>query len=65
MSRLLDLLGNVRVQFGLRQQGHLPRIAHGIRSGESWADIAKAVRWDEATLRDHVAMLLEDADGDA
>jgi hypothetical protein len=50
LCKLIDDAG-LKVQFGLRQQGHLPTIEQMLKEGKSWEEIGQAIRWDPETAK--------------
>lgn len=53
-KRLAELLGDadVKVQIGLRQQGHIPTIERMLAEGASWGEIGKALGWHGPTAKE-------------
>jgi hypothetical protein len=51
-KRLVELLGDadVRVEIGLRQQGHMPTVERMLGEGKSWDEIGKAIGWHGPTV---------------
>lgn len=52
VKRLCDLLGDTPIQFGLRQQGHMPTIARMLAEGATWEAIGKAIGWTPDAARE-------------
>ena len=48
-----EILGNLPIRFGLRAQGHLPKIEQMLKEGKSWEEIGAAILWDPATAERH------------
>lgn len=51
-ERLKEIFGDVKVQVGLRQQGHMDTVIKMIRNAASWEEIGKAIGWHGPTARD-------------
>lgn len=47
-DRLIEMLGDIPVAIGLRQQGHMPTVARMLGEGASWEEIGKAIGWQVA-----------------
>lgn len=48
-----ELLGNAKVVFGLKKQGHIPTIERMLKEGKNWDDIGAAINWCPLTAREH------------
>jgi hypothetical protein len=48
---------NIRVQFGLVQQGHTPIIKAMLKEDKTWEEIAEAIGWEVNTLKKHWKLL--------
>lgn len=49
LSNLLRECG-LRPLFGLRAQGHMPRVEFMLATGATWDEIGKAIGWHGATV---------------
>ena len=48
-----EVLGNAKVVFGLKRQGHIPAIERMLKEGKSWDDIGQVINWCPITAREH------------
>lgn len=55
LELLADLLkdGNIKIRFGLVQQGHIPTIEAALKAGESWTEIGRKIGWCPKTAQKH------------
>ena len=53
MKSLEEMMGNMPVVFGLKNQGHIPTVEKMLKEGKSWGEIGKALNWDGETARQH------------
>jgi hypothetical protein len=54
IQRLIDELhlAGAELQFGLRNQGHIPTVERMLGEGQSWDAIGRAIGWDPAAARE-------------
>jgi hypothetical protein len=54
VKELSDLLRelDVPIKFGLRAQGHLPRVREMVAQGMPWGDIGRAIGWQGEAVRE-------------
>lgn len=55
-AQMLEEMGDVEIQFGLRQQGHLDTVTRMRAEGASWDDIGKAIGWHGPTVQEWYEM---------
>jgi hypothetical protein len=53
MNDIEEALGNAKVVFGLKRQGHIPAIERMLKEGKNWDDIGEAIHWCPITAREH------------
>jgi hypothetical protein len=53
MNDIEEVLGNAKVVFGLKRQGHIPAIERMLKEGKNWDDIGAAINWCPITAREH------------
>ncbi len=49
----IDELLNVKVVFGLENQGKIPIIEQMLSEGKDWYEIAETIGWEHSTAREH------------
>ena len=43
--------GGIRVKFGLRAQGHIPKVNFMLAMGATWDEIGRAIGWHGPTVK--------------
>lgn len=61
-DKLEEALGNAKVVFGLKNQGHIPTIEKMLAEGKQWDDIGLAIHWCPITAREHYERYLHSQD---